>query len=45
MPVVGYVEAGVIADASRNPTISRQLGDLIPIAGIEVQPVTLERAG
>ena len=23
----------------------RQLGELIPIAGIEVQPVTLERAG
>jgi len=43
MPVVGYVEAGVIADASRNPTISRQLGELIPIAGIEVQLVTLER--
>src|SRR5262249_23754548 len=43
MSVVSYVEAGVVADAAKNPTISRQFDELIRIAGIEVRPVTVEQ--
>lgn len=44
MSAVSYVEAGIVADAARNPAISRQLDELIRIADIEVRPVTPEQA-
>lgn len=40
MSVVSYVEAGIVADAARNPNISRQFDELIRTAGIEVFAVT-----
>lgn len=43
MSIVTYVEAGVVADAARNPAISRQFDELIRIAGVEIRPVTLEQ--
>jgi len=44
MSVASYVEAGVAMDAARNPVVSRQLDELIRIAGIELRPVTVEQA-
>ena len=43
MSVVSYVEAGVVADGSRDPSISRQFDEIIRISGIEVIPVNLEQ--
>jgi ribonuclease VapC len=44
MSVASYVETGVVMDAARNPVVSRQLDELIRIAGIELRPVTVEQA-
>jgi len=44
MSVASYVEAGVAMDAARNPVVSRQLDELIRIAGIELRAVTVEQA-
>ena len=41
---VNYVEAGVVADAAKDPRISRQFDDLIRLLGVAVIPVTLEQA-
>lgn len=43
LSVANYVEAGAVVDAARNPIISRELDDLIRIAGIEIIPVTVEQ--
>ena len=43
MSVVNYVEAGVVADAAKSPAISRQLDELIRVAGVEIRPVTPEQ--
>ena len=43
MSVVSLVEAGVVVDSARNPLLSRQLDELVRVAGIEVLPVTVEQ--
>lgn len=43
MSVVSYVEAAVVADAARSPTISRRLDELIRFTGIQIRPVTMEQ--
>ncbi len=43
MSVASYVEGGVIADAAKNPNVSRAYDELLRIAGVEVRPVTIEQ--
>lgn len=43
MSVANYVEAAVIADASRNPAIARQFDELIRLAEVDIRPVTPEQ--
>jgi ribonuclease VapC len=41
---VTYVEAAVVADNDRNPLLSRRFDDLIRVAKMLVEPVTLRQA-
>jgi ribonuclease VapC len=41
--VANFVEAGAVVDAARDPIVSRELDDLIRLAGIEIVPVTVEQ--
>ena len=43
MSVVSYVEAAIVADAARNPLVSRSFDELVRVAGVEVRPVTLQQ--
>jgi ribonuclease VapC len=43
MSVVNYVEAGVVADGSRDPMISREYDDLVRLGRIEIVAVTPEQ--
>ena len=40
----GYLEAGVVLDSGRNPSLSRQLDDTLRRAEIEIIPVTASQA-
>ena len=40
-----YLEASIVIDAQRDPIASRRLDEFIRLAGIRVEPVTLEQAG
>ncbi len=44
MSAVSYVEAAVVVDSNRNPVLSRRLDDLLRVAEIGVEPVTLNQA-
>ena len=44
MSVAGYVEAGAVIDAAEDPIASRQLDELIRVAAIEFEPVTVDQA-
>ena len=39
-----YFEAGIVADAWRNPSLSRQLDEILNSFGIQIEPVTAEQA-
>lgn len=39
-----FVETAIVVDSRRNPTLNRQLDDLIERFGIEVVPLTAEHA-
>jgi ribonuclease VapC len=40
----GFLEAAIVADASRDPIASRRLDDLLRVADIAIEPVTEEQA-
>ena len=40
MSVVSYIEAGIVADGARNPVISRQVDEIVRVAGITIVGVT-----
>jgi ribonuclease VapC len=44
MSAVNYVEAGVVVDSNRNPVLSRRLDELLRVAQIGIEPVTVEQA-
>jgi ribonuclease VapC len=44
MSTATYVEAGLVVDSDRNPMLSRQLDEFLRAAGIELRPVTIEKA-
>ena len=41
---VTYFEAAIVIDSMRLPAVSRQLDDMIEMAGIIIEPVTVEQA-
>lgn len=41
---VTYFETSIVIDSLRQPTVSRQLDDVIVRAGITIEPVTVEQA-
>jgi len=44
MSAANYLEAAIVADANRNPLLSRRLDDLVAQTGIVVEPVDREQA-
>ncbi len=40
-----YVEAAIVADAARDPVVSRRFDELVRVADLVVEPVTAEQAG
>jgi ribonuclease VapC len=44
MSAASFLEAAVLVDAAKDPIASRRFDDLIAMAGIAVEPVTLEQA-
>jgi ribonuclease VapC len=44
MSAASYLEAGIVADGSRNPVLSRQLDAVISDAIISIEPVTERQA-
>ncbi|MEO8097417.1 MAG: type II toxin-antitoxin system VapC family toxin [Acidobacteriota bacterium] len=43
MSVASYVEAGAVVDAAKNPVVSRTLDEFLRVAGVALQPVTVEQ--
>lgn len=41
--MANWVEAGVVANGSRDPLVTRELDDLIRLAEIEIVPVSVEQ--
>ena len=43
LSVASYVEAGAVIDGSRDPIASRRLDELVQVARIGIEPVTIEQ--
>ena len=44
MSAASYLETGIVADAWRDPILSRQVDELVEQFSIEIEPVTVEQA-